>query len=60
MSDMNKPKRLSKWSYYFNTIIEHWGLIDLEFSGRKFTWSNNQRDPLFEKLDRVLVSPEWD
>jgi hypothetical protein len=60
MTERNKPKRLSKWSYYFNAIIEHRGLIDLEFSGRKFAWSNNQHDPLFEKLDRVLVSPEWE
>lgn len=24
-----------------------------------YTWANNQEDPTFEKLDRVLVSKEW-
>ena len=57
MSDRNKVKKLSKWSNIFNAIIEHWGLKELELSGRSFTWSNNQRDPLFARLDRILVSP---
>lgn len=26
----------------------------------KFTWSNNQEDPLLEKLDRILVNREWE
>ena len=60
ISERNKPKRLSKWSALFNSIIEHWGLKELVLSGRSFTWSNNQADPLFELLDRVLVSPEWE
>jgi endonuclease/exonuclease/phosphatase family metal-dependent hydrolase len=53
-------KRLSKWSTPFNSIIEHWGLKELVVSGRSYTWSNNQQDPLFEMLDRVLMSPEWE
>lgn len=24
------------------------------------TWSNNQEDPLFERLERILISPEWE
>jgi endonuclease/exonuclease/phosphatase family metal-dependent hydrolase len=29
-------------------------------SGRKFTWANSRRVPTYEKLDRVLVSTEWE
>jgi mannosylglycoprotein endo-beta-mannosidase len=47
-SERNKVKKLSKWSALFNSIIEHWGLKELALSGRSFTWSNNQVDPLFE------------
>lgn len=28
--------------------------------GRQYTWSNNHLDTTFEKLDRFLVSSEWD
>lgn len=57
--ERNTPKKPSKWTALFNGIIEHWVLQEIELSGRIFTWSNNHDDPLFEKLDRVLVSPEW-
>jgi hypothetical protein len=29
-------------------------------SGGLLTWSNNQKNPTLEKLDRVLVSKEWE
>jgi endonuclease/exonuclease/phosphatase family metal-dependent hydrolase len=29
-------------------------------SGRKFTWANNLASQTFEKLDRILVSTEWE
>jgi hypothetical protein len=35
-------------------------LIELELSGRLYTWSNNRNPPTYEKLDRFLVSPECD
>ena len=60
LSDRNKVKTLSKWTNIFNAIIAHWGLKELELPGQSFTWSNNQRDPLFARLDRVLVSPTWE
>jgi hypothetical protein len=28
--------------------------------GRHFTWANNLQCPTFEKLDRILVSTEWE
>jgi hypothetical protein len=29
-------------------------------SGRKYTWENNLSNPTFEKLDRVLITTEWE
>jgi hypothetical protein len=28
--------------------------------GRQFTWANNLPEPTYEKLDRVLITAEWD
>lgn len=41
-----------------NTIIDL-DLINIPFSGRRFTWSNMQLDPLLVKLDWVFVSSAW-
>jgi hypothetical protein len=56
----NKPGGLSKWSFLFNSIIDHHGLVEFELKNRLYTWSNNHSDPTFEKLDRFLASPDWD
>lgn len=29
-------------------------------TGGSFTWSNNQEFPTLEKLDRVLMTKEWE
>ena len=29
-------------------------------SGRKFTWANSLEVPTFERLDRILMSTEWE
>jgi endonuclease/exonuclease/phosphatase family metal-dependent hydrolase len=29
-------------------------------SGGAFTWSNNQNSPTLEKLDKILVTREWE
>jgi hypothetical protein len=28
--------------------------------GRKYTWANNLATPTFEKLDRILMTTEWE
>lgn len=43
-----------------NAIISAYGLIDTNMSGGKYTWSNNQPNPTLEKLDRYLVSKQWE
>jgi hypothetical protein len=49
-----------RWPFLFNAVIDSLDLREIDLSGRKFTWSNSRRVPTYEKLDRVLVSTEWE
>ena len=49
-----------KWPNLFNAVIESLDLKEIVMSGRQFTWAGPGDDPTFEKLDRVLVSTEWE
>jgi hypothetical protein len=40
----------------FNELITDLDLVEVPFSGRSFTWSNMQADPLLVKLDWVFTS----
>lgn len=44
----------------FNSLIQFYELRELVMSGGLFTWSNNQEYPTLEKLDRVLMTKEWE
>lgn len=43
----------------FNDFIRQSGLVDVPLSNRLFTWSNKRPQPSFSKIDRVLISGEW-
>lgn len=43
----------------FNDLIRDLQLIDVPLLNRDYTWCNKQPAPLFSKLDRCLLSPEW-
>jgi hypothetical protein len=43
----------------FNELISDLNLVEILFSGRSFTWSNMQEDPLLVKLDWVFTSANW-
>lgn len=45
--------------HIFNDLISNLELIDIPFSGRSFTWSNMQVNPLLVKLDWVFCNPSW-
>jgi hypothetical protein len=49
-----------RWPFLFNTIIDNFDLRDIELNGRQFTWGNSLPNPTNEKLDRVLMSTEWE
>jgi exonuclease III len=61
-SDKNKNFLPNRFSDIFNTIININGLRELYVSegGGGCTWSNNQVNPTLEKLDRILMSREWE
>jgi hypothetical protein len=49
-----------KWPVIFNAIIESLDLREIVTTGRQYTWVGLGDNPTFEKLDRVLVSTEWE
>jgi hypothetical protein len=50
----------SKWPNLFNAIIESLDLKEIVMSGRQFTRAGPGDNPTYEKLDRVLISTEWE
>lgn len=58
--EKNKNFHGNRFTDMFNWIINTYDLRDLLLNGGMFTWSNNQLDPTLEKLDRVLMSTDWE
>ncbi|KAH0667664.1 hypothetical protein KY285_028870 [Solanum tuberosum] len=48
-------------SLQFIAVIEACGLMDLGFSGQKFTWSNKRgiHHTILKRLDRALINDAW-
>lgn len=44
----------------FRRTVATLELQDLHLHGRCFTWSNKRDNPTLVRLDRVLISMEWD
>jgi hypothetical protein len=44
---------------FLDFIIEQ-GLMDITPQGGNFTWSNNRDFPSWSRIDRFLISPEWE
>jgi exonuclease III len=44
----------------FRRTVDNLGLQDLHLHGRCFTWSNERDSPTLVRLDRLLVSIDWD
>jgi hypothetical protein len=55
----NKPGGDVNDMFLFNEIIGHLGLLELPLKGRRYTWSNMQREPLLEQLDWFFTSQYW-
>ncbi|CAN6252305.1 unnamed protein product [Urochloa humidicola] len=58
--EKNKTFHSNKFTDMFNWIINTYELRDLALNGGIYTWSNNHKDPTLEKLDRVLISEDWE
>ncbi len=44
----------------FSNLINELELVDLPQGNQQYTWSNMQSSPTLAKLDRFLISTEWD
>lgn len=58
--DKNNGIINNQFSYLFNDWINKWSLVEIKSDNRKFTWSNNQNNPIFATIDRVFASGSWD
>lgn len=59
-SDKSNGSVNFRWVDKFNNWINKWGLLELCPGNRDFTWANNQDNLIHARIDRVLVSTEWD
>jgi hypothetical protein len=49
-----------KWPDIFNAVIESLDLREIVMTGCQYTWAGPGDNPIFKKLDRVLVSTDWE
>jgi hypothetical protein len=59
-SDKNKKFLPNRFSDIFNTIINISDLREIYVSKGRYTCSNNHENPTLEKLDRILMSKDWE
>jgi hypothetical protein len=50
----------NKWPSLFNAVIESLDLREIVMTGRQYTWAGSGDNPTYEKIDRILVSTEWE
>jgi hypothetical protein len=58
--EKNNDRFNDRWPFLFNVVIDSFDLREIELTGRQFTWANSLPNPTFEKLDRVLMTTEWE
>jgi hypothetical protein len=58
--DKNTDNFNTRWPNLFNAVIETLQLKEFVMSGRQYMWAGPGDNPTYEKLDRVLVSTEWE
>ena len=44
----------------FNSLIQFYELREIIMTEGLYIWSNNQECPVLEKLDRILVTKDWE
>lgn len=60
INEKNPMDGVHRHTPIFNSLIQFYELREIIMSGGMFTWSNNQEQPTLEKLDRILVTKEWE
>jgi hypothetical protein len=59
-SEKNNANYNARCPFLFNAVIDGLNLRELKMTERNFTWANNLASPTFEKLDRILITTEWE
>jgi hypothetical protein len=59
-SEKNKDNFEHMCPFLFNSVIDDLNLREHEMSGRRYTWANSMPNPTYDKLDRILMSTEWE
>jgi exonuclease III len=49
-----------RWVNKFNDWINGAGLMEIQNSSRRFTWTNNQQSPIMANIDRIFASTCWE
>jgi hypothetical protein len=47
-------------TFIFNVVIVSFDLREIDLTGCQFTWANSLPNPTYEKLDRALMTTEWE
>jgi hypothetical protein len=58
--DKNTDNSNTRWPNLFKAVIETLQLKAIVMSGRQHMWVGPGDNPTYKKLDRVLVSTEWE
>lgn len=59
-TEKNDNRYNDRWPFLFNAVIDSFDLREIALAGRQFTWANSLANPTYEKLDRVLMTTEWE
>lgn len=57
--DRSACQRSFRLMELFNEFVADTGLIDVPLRNRTYTWSSNRPQPVFSKIDRVFLTPDW-
>jgi hypothetical protein len=60
LDEKNKSNYNDRWPFLFNAVIDNLNPRELEMTDKNYTWANSLEDPTYEKLDKILMSTEWE
>jgi hypothetical protein len=59
-SERSSDSNYSTAMMEFSDFIAEQGLVDIPLVGGQFTWSNNQENEIWSRIDHFLLSPSWE
>jgi hypothetical protein len=59
-SERSNDSNYSTAMMEFSDFIAEQGLVDIPLVEGQFTWSNNQEDKIWSRIDRFLLLPSWE